>query len=98
MVSADTEEIGDKQYGRVNVVLSGNTQYTTTPLFWVWPMLSEPDAFTTMVSMLLSVAILTTPLCKVSSIEESASLDDFEDIQKDFLDPIEQEFEDWLNQ
>jgi hypothetical protein len=26
------------------------------------------------------------------------SLDDFEDIQKDFLDPIEQEFEEWLNQ
>lgn len=57
-------------------------------------MLSEPDDFTTMVSMLSSVAILSTPLCKVSSIEESASLDDFEDIQKDFLDPIEQEFED----
>jgi hypothetical protein len=58
-------------------------------------MLSEPDDFRTMVSMLLSVAILSTPLCKVSSIEESSvSLDDFEDIEKDFLHPIEQEFED----
>jgi hypothetical protein len=30
----------------------------------------------------------------VSSIEKSVSLDDFEDIEKDFLDRIEEEFED----
>ncbi len=96
MVSADTEEIGDKHMGEpmlLSVGIPRILQHHCSEYGQCCLSLISDD-LRTLVRMSLSVATLSTPLCKVSSIEKSVSLDDLEDIEKAFLHRIEEEFED----